>query len=276
MTGHVDSARARSTGAGRHRAEVRPRSGRIATLGSSVAVMLIAVLGGTGALPSSADDPPAGDSGAAAVDPGSVNAASDTDADEQRASESEAPADPAGSADPDAGGAAEESPAADPFARADAPGRPEDDGLVPIDPSDAGLIDTALPGDSGSGRRVVFSESRQRVWLVTEEGTVRRTYLVSGSVYDNLDPGTFEVYSRDKDAVGIDDSGTMRFFVRFTQGDSGAAIGFHDIPVDAGVPVQTLKQLGTPLSHGCIRQKRGDAVALWKFAPIGTTVVVTA
>jgi hypothetical protein len=276
MTGHVDSARARSAGAGRHRAEVRPRYGRIATLGSSVAVMLIAVLGGTGALPSSADDPPARDSGAAAVDPGSVNAASDTDADERRAPESEAPADPAGSADPDAGGAAEESPAADPFARADAPDRPEDDGLVPIDPSDAGLIDTALPGDSGSGKRVVFSESRQRVWLVTEEGTVRRTYLVSGSVYDNLDPGTFEVYSRDKDAVGIDDSGTMRFFVRFTQGDSGAAIGFHDIPVDAGMPVQTLEQLGTPLSHGCIRQRRADAVALWKFAPIGTTVVVTA
>ena len=68
----------------------------------------------------------------------------------------------------------------------------------------------------------------------------------------------------------------MNFFVRFTQGDSGAAIGFHDIPVDAGLPVQTIAQLGTPLSHGCVRQKREDAVALWKFAPIGTAVVVTA
>jgi hypothetical protein len=111
---------------------------------------------------------------------------------------------------------------------------------------------------------------------VTEEEKVRRTYLVSGSVYDNLDPGTFQVYSRDKDAVGIDDSGTMRFFVRFTKGPSGAAIGFHDIPVDEGLPVQTIAQLGTPLSHGCIRQQAADAIALWKFAPIGTTVVVTA
>ena len=40
--------------------------------------------------------------------------------------------------------------------------------------------------------------------------------------------------------------------------------------------MQTVAELGTPLSHGCIRQKRADAIALWDFAPLGTTVVVTA
>jgi lipoprotein-anchoring transpeptidase ErfK/SrfK len=39
--------------------------------------------------------------------------------------------------------------------------------------------------------------------------------------------------------------------------------------------VQTVAQLGTPQSHGCIRQEREDAIALWEFAPIGTEVVVT-
>ena len=67
----------------------------------------------------------------------------------------------------------------------------------------------------------------------------------------------------------------MRYMVRFTQG-ANAAIGFHDIPVLDGELVQTRKQLGTPLSHGCIRQARPDARALWRFAPLGTTVVVTA
>jgi hypothetical protein len=123
---------------------------------------------------------------------------------------------------------------------------------------------------------VVFSQSRQRVWLVDAAGEVQRTYPVSGSVYDNLEPGTFEVYSRSEDAVGIDDSGTMKYFVRFTTGDQGAAIGFHDIPIDEGRRVQTVAELGTPLSHGCIRQAREDAIALWEFAPVGTTVVVTA
>ncbi len=134
--------------------------------------------------------------------------------------------------------------------------------------------DTALPTRSGEGRRVVYSESRQRVWLVGTNGP-QRTYPVSGSVYDNLDPGSYEVFSRSEQAWGIDDSGTMKWFVRFTQGDN-AAIGFHDIPVDDGRRVQGVDELGTPLSHGCIRQRTSDAKALWDFAPLGTTVVVTA
>ena len=134
---------------------------------------------------------------------------------------------------------------------------------------------TALPADSGSGRRVVFDISEQRVWLVHHNGSVARTYAVSGSVYDNLGPGTYSVYSRSKNAVGVDDSGTMKFMVRFAHG-ANAAIGFHDIPIWHGKPVQTRDQLGTPLSHGCIRQARPDAKALWHFAPLGTKVVVTA
>ncbi len=139
-----------------------------------------------------------------------------------------------------------------------------------IDPAPA-----ALPSASGSGKRVVFDISDQRVWLVGVDGRVLRSYLVSGSVTDNLAPGTFAVYSRSRHAVGIDDSGTMEFFVRFARG-ANAAIGFHSLPVKDGHAVQTVAQLGTPQSHGCIRQARPDARTLWRFAPVGTQVVVTA
>ena len=133
-----------------------------------------------------------------------------------------------------------------------------------------------LPSDSGTGRRIVFDMDTQRVWLVGQRGgedAVRRTYLVSGSVTDNLQPGTYEVYSKSPHAVGIDDSGTMRYMVRFAHG-ANAAIGFHDIPVLNGDLVQGRDDLGTPQSHGCIRQWRPDARALWRFAPVGTKVVV--
>ena len=40
--------------------------------------------------------------------------------------------------------------------------------------------------------------------------------------------------------------------------------------------MQTVDELGTPQSHGCVRQERDDAIALWEFAPIGTEVDVTA
>lgn len=231
----------------RHRgAPVRPRYGRLAALGSSLSVTVIAVLGGTGVLPSAAGDP---DDAAAAV---------------------EKVADPVPSSTPDVQPGAGTPTAEDPGTTAGTTGTlAGTTGTVEAD-------DTALPADSGRGRRIVFSESRQRVWLVDRAQHVQRTYLVSGSLSDNLDPGTYSVYSRSERAWGVDDSGTMRYFVRFTQGDTGAAIGFHDIPVDGGEPVQTLAQLGTPQSHGCVRQRRSDAIALWEFAPLGTTVVVTA
>ena len=120
---------------------------------------------------------------------------------------------------------------------------------------------------------MVFSEEAQRVWLLDADDDVRRTYLVSGSVTDNLQPGSYAVWSRSRWAVGIDDSGVMEYFVRFAHGQR-AAIGFHSIPTKLGEPLQTRAQLGTPQSHGCIRQALPDAVAMWRFASAGTTVVV--
>lgn len=141
------------------------------------------------------------------------------------------------------------------------------------DESESTTLPTPPPEGSGTGRRVVFAESEQRVWLVPQDGDVARTYLVSGSVYDNLDPGTYQVYSRSATATGVDGS-ELRWMVRFAHGDN-SAIGFHWIPRMAGKPMQSRAQLGTPLSHGCIRQAGRDARALWRFAAVGTTVVVT-
>ena len=142
-------------------------------------------------------------------------------------------------------------------------------------PASAPASDPPVPEDSGTGRRAVFDESQQRVWLVSGSERVLSTYLVSGSVTDNLQPGTYAVFSRSEQAVGIDGS-TMRWFVRFTRGPSGAAIGFHDLPVDEDGVVQSVDDLGTEQSHGCIRQRTSDAKRMWRFAPLGTTVVVTA
>jgi lipoprotein-anchoring transpeptidase ErfK/SrfK len=243
--------RQRARAVNRHRAEVRPRYGRIATLVSSLAVTVVAALGGAGLLPSWADDTEP----AAAIDRSSAT------------SVEESTDDPASNPEP--------SEAATPRSGSTTERREKPKRSTKAAPATQAQ-DTALPADSGEGKRIVFSEGRQRVWLVDEASSVVRTYLVSGSVYDNLEPGTFRVYSRSENAVGIDDSGTMRYFVRFTTGTQGAAIGFHDIPIDDGKLVQTVAQLGTPQSHGCIRQDPADAIALWEFAPIGTTVVVTA
>jgi lipoprotein-anchoring transpeptidase ErfK/SrfK len=132
-----------------------------------------------------------------------------------------------------------------------------------------------LPAESGKGKRVVFDITAQQVWLVNADNQVVRTYLASGSRYDQLDPGTYRVFSASRHATSWTGKETMEYMVRFHRGEN-SNIGFHDIPVDkaTGDEVQTLSQLGTPLSDGCIRQDVEDARALYEFAPAGTTVVV--
>ena len=219
----------------RHRAPGRPRYGRIGVLAASTAVTLVAVLAGAGLIPGTTDQAPAV---TVAIDP---------------APTTEPSAEPT------------QEPTQEPTEQATVePAQEIEREPVP-----------APPASSGSGRRAVFDQSEQRVWIVSGSERVLHTYLVSGSLTDNLSPGTYEVFSRSEDAVGIDGS-TMGFFVRFTRGPTGAAIGFHDLPEDDGRVVQTLDQLGTPQSHGCIRQKRSDAKRMWRFASLGTTVVVTA
>ena len=131
----------------------------------------------------------------------------------------------------------------------------------------------AVPAGSGTGRRIVYSNTAQRVWLVEENGSVASTYAVSGR--RNVPPaGTFTVFSKSRTAYAGHDGITMRNMVRFTRGQT-LAIGFHSIPRDAaGRPLQSEHELGGFRSAGCVRQADADSERLWDFAPVGTKVVV--
>lgn len=127
-----------------------------------------------------------------------------------------------------------------------------------------------LPEGSGVGRRIVYSVGQQRVWWVEWDNTVVNTYLVSGRA-GTPGRGTYSVYSKSRFASS--GSARMEYMVRFARGRN-LAIGFHSIPTSRGRPLQSEAQLGTYRSHGCVRQRVGDAAALWNWAPIGTRVDV--
>jgi lipoprotein-anchoring transpeptidase ErfK/SrfK len=245
----------------KHRALVRPRWGRIGASTAAAGVVAIALVGAFGGFSTHHQ------AAAQALDPAPPTAPVTQPQ----------PAAPAG--DP-ASDSVSDSPAA-PDTTPSTP-TPRDPTAMLAPPSSGSSADsapdpTALPTGSGTGRRAVYDISDQRVWIVGSDGKVQRTYPVSGSLEDNLKTGTYAVYSRSRWAVGVDDSGVMQYFVRFAHGtDEGAAIGFHSIPTKNGKPLQTAKQLGTPQSHGCIRQKTDDAIAMWDFAQDGTKVVVLA
>jgi hypothetical protein len=133
-----------------------------------------------------------------------------------------------------------------------------------------------LPDGSGTGRRVVYDRAGQRVWAVSADEEIIRSWLVSGSKYSNEMPGTHTVYSRSERSTAWNGKAWLPSMIRYQQTEIGH-IGFHAIPlrVSDNSPYQTTDELGTRLSGGCQRQANEDAAFLWAFADVGTKVVVT-
>ena len=131
----------------------------------------------------------------------------------------------------------------------------------------------ALPARSGAGRRIVYCNSCQRVWLVEADTSISRTYQVSGR-QGVPRPGMYKVKSK-SDPAFSEHGLRLNHMVRFATGQR-LQIGFHAIPVGSRGPIQPLRQLGRPLSSGRVRQAPADAQALWEFAALGTQVVVLA
>jgi hypothetical protein len=132
-----------------------------------------------------------------------------------------------------------------------------------------------LPEGSGTGRRLVYERKGQRVWAVGDGGEIIRSWLVTGSMYNNELPGTHYVYSRSIESTAWNGAARLPKMVRWLETERGH-IGFHGIPtrIDNGEPYQTDAELGTRLSGGCQRQADLDADFVWEFAPEGTKVVV--
>jgi len=159
------------------------------------------------------------------------------------------------------------------------PGRGTQLQVTPTDPPPPTVPpELRLPDGSGEGRRIVYHKTRQRIWLVGDDGEVEKTHLVSGRLtWNQPSPGTYSVFSRSSYTCNIKSQNICwRYMVRFAKGPSGDNIGFHQIPTNTltGAPVQSTSQLGTPLSGGCVRQATSDAIYVWNWAPIGTKVVV--
>jgi hypothetical protein len=129
--------------------------------------------------------------------------------------------------------------------------------------------------DVGSGKRIIYSNSQQHVWLIDENENLVDHYPVSGRVgiphYN-----TYRVYSKSVHAWAPYGGITMEHMVRFVRPGTWGntwAYGFHSIPrYRDGTPMQTEAQLGTHRSGGCVRQADAKAKALYDWAPIGTVV----
>ena len=161
------------------------------------------------------------------------------------------------------------------IARGDAePAAPHPRAVLPaVNP--AWRVARALPGGSGTGRRIVYAERTAHLWVVAADGTVLRDYKVTGRI-DRPRAGTYRVWSKSEHTSNPKERLTFDLMVRFARGYTGVPIGFHTIPrTYAGVPIQSESQLGTAVGQGgCVRQSRVDAEWLYSWVHVGDTVVV--
>ncbi|MCM2413111.1 hypothetical protein [Streptomyces sp. RKAG290] len=118
-----------------------------------------------------------------------------------------------------------------------------------------------VPDDSGAGRRIVYSLSQKRVWLISGNESTARTFLVWPG---NVPPakGKHSVTFRRAEGTGSDGV-RIEHAVYF-----GSQSAFSNA-VDGASPAPD----GT-VKTGAIRETVADGTALWDFATKGTAIHV--
>lgn len=137
------------------------------------------------------------------------------------------------------------------------------------------LVEAApVPIKSGTGRRIVYANRQQRVWVINADNKVIRSFPVSGML-GQPGNGTFSVFSKSPSSYSPEFAGvTFRFMTRFAIGRNGGNIGFHEIPIRNSKPMQTVDELGAFKGSGCLRSSTQDALFIYQWATLGTKVVV--
>ncbi|MGW4199888.1 hypothetical protein [Streptomyces sp. NPDC004726] len=123
----------------------------------------------------------------------------------------------------------------------------------------------ALPVNSGSGVRVVYGLAAKRVWLVDGQNKVSRTFEVMPSTV-NPSPGSYSVTSRSGTIPGSDGQ-PIEHVVRFATVEK-VSIGF------SAAVNGSMKSPDPEKKTGGVRMTRADGNAMWKFAAIGSKIVV--
>ncbi|MFB7555587.1 hypothetical protein [Streptomyces brevispora] len=118
-----------------------------------------------------------------------------------------------------------------------------------------------VPDDSGTGRRVVYSLSLKRVWLISESESTARTFTVwPGNVPPAV--GKYPVAFRRAEGTGSDG-------VRIEHAVYFGAKSAFSHAVDGASPAPD-----STVMTGAIRESVADGKALWDFATKGTFIHV--
>ena len=128
----------------------------------------------------------------------------------------------------------------------------------------------ALPASSGTGKRMVYSLSKSRIWLVGADGKVQMTaQVVPGTVTPSA--GTYAVSKRIANNQSADRV-AVQYEVLWGPKSDTTMFAMEAVSSLLGDQMPPKPEAKT----GGVRLTQNDALAVWQFAALATQVVVVA
>lgn len=130
---------------------------------------------------------------------------------------------------------------------------------------------------AGTGKKIVINLSKQQVVLYEKGRIVSIRKISSGKRSTPTPVGEFAIRNKITTAYSKPYRLYMENWMAFSNDGS---YGLHSLPYwktkSGGKLYEGASHIGTPVSHGCIRQTLADSKSLFDWAPIGTPVSIKA
>ncbi len=152
---------------------------------------------------------------------------------------------------------------------------------VALSAAGSGVTVAAVPNKANpsqakvNGKKILVNLKKQELYLV-ENGTVISTRRISSGKWGTPTPvGTFKTRNKITVAYSKPYKLYMEYWMAIT---ADGKYGLHSLPywkTKNGKLYEGAAHIGTPVSHGCIRQTVAEAKSLYDWAPVGTPVVIS-
>jgi lipoprotein-anchoring transpeptidase ErfK/SrfK len=136
----------------------------------------------------------------------------------------------------------------------------ERDGIVgPATTAALAKASVPSPGDQGPARRIEVYRDKGVTLLIAHDKVKRAIHVSTGGPGTETPSGTYSVFRKELKSWSVPFQTWLPYASYFNNG-----IAFHEYP---DVPAY-------PASHGCVRVPSPEAPGVYKFAAIGTAVIV--
>lgn len=129
---------------------------------------------------------------------------------------------------------------------------------------------------AGKGKRIIVDLSEQKLKLIENGRVISVRTISTGKWLTPTPTGEYKTRNKIVTAYSKPYGLYMEYWMAFT---ADGSYGLHSLPYwklgNGGRLYEGANHLGTPVSHGCIRQSLADAKSLYDWAPVGTPVTIT-